>query len=159
MANNRAATASSTISAVSEDWERPLRRMEEWGKAVPVSESAARQLGHRSTKVCNQGLSGIFLQSSVGGCPTFGYVRYSILNVLPSGNADGLAWSDVIDTSIFCWNNLLFAPQNALVHRDALQQRMPVRGVGVREARSTIRPHCALHDFLSGRQFGRFPSS
>lgn len=73
--------------------------------------------------------------------------------------AGGLAWSDVIDTSIFCWNNLLFAAQNALVHRDALQQRMPVRGVGVREARSTIRPHCALHDFLSGRQFGRFPSS
>lgn len=40
IANNRAATTSSTISAVSEGLERPKMRMDEWGKAVPVSEAS-----------------------------------------------------------------------------------------------------------------------
>ena len=38
IANNRAATTSSTISAVNEGLERPQMRMDEWGKAVPVCE-------------------------------------------------------------------------------------------------------------------------
>ncbi len=38
IANNRAATTSSTISAVSEGLECPKMRMGEWGKAVPVLE-------------------------------------------------------------------------------------------------------------------------
>ena len=37
IANNRTATTSNTISAVSEGLERPKMRMDKWGKAVPVS--------------------------------------------------------------------------------------------------------------------------
>ncbi|CAJ0817353.1 hypothetical protein LMG19087_03072 [Ralstonia wenshanensis] len=40
IANNRAATTSSTINAVSEGLERPKMRMDEWGKAVPVLEAS-----------------------------------------------------------------------------------------------------------------------
>lgn len=39
IANNRAATTSSTINAVSEGLERPKMRMDDWGKAVPVLEA------------------------------------------------------------------------------------------------------------------------
>lgn len=40
IANNRAATTSSTINAVSEGLERPKMRMDDWGKAVPVLEAS-----------------------------------------------------------------------------------------------------------------------
>ncbi|MEF9481320.1 hypothetical protein, partial [Ralstonia sp. 1B3] len=89
-----------------------------------------RAAGRQSfNKVCNEGLSGIFLQSSVGRSPTYGYVRHSMHRMLSAEGA-GLALHNVLRRVVYVLGQRSWDVPGRFVsgaeHHDALRQRMPV---------------------------------
>lgn len=120
MANNRAATTSSTTSAVNEGFERPQMRMDEWGKAVPVFEV----LGGRSP-VAQQSFA-------IKVCRVFSYkvLSAAVLLLAMCGTActtccqyakpRQLAPRNVIYADFVCSGSMSSAHQNALPVRQRI---------------------------------------